>query len=170
MSYFVAIFVFILTLGLTTKTLASTNAAAPAATCAAESKTTCAPAAAPHAAHGGHLEKMNSLFPEKMKDPALSKTPSTVELVAPKFLARVDGAAKLEWKEAAGANAYHVQVATDPNFKWLVTNEHFVNSTEYTFTPPEAGKKYFWRVAAFNTNNDSSFTKSLFSGSAFLAK
>ena len=113
---------------------------------------------------------MNSLFPEKLKNPALSKVPATVDLISPKFLARIDGTAKLEWKEAAGANSYHVQVATDPNFKWLVVNEKSVQATSFEFTPSEAGKKYFWRVAAFNTNNESMFTKSLFNGSAFIAK
>lgn len=168
MKYFIALFAFFLTLGLTTRTLA---AAGPAdASCKPEGEAACADAHGGHGGHGDLSERMNSLFPEKQKDPEMSKVPAVVELTAPKFLSRVEGPTVLEWKEAVGANAYHLQVATDPNFKWLVINDHFVKATSFEFTQAEAGKKYFWRVAAYNTNNESTFTKSLFSSSAFLAK
>ncbi len=152
-----ALFVFFLTVGLTFKTMAETAA-------------TGHKAAAP-AGHGDHVSEMNSLFPEKKKNPKLAARPTVVELTGPKFLSQVNGGtAQLDWKEAKGANAYHLQVATDPNFKWLLIDEHFVKETSYKFTKAEPGQKYFWRVAAFNTENDSMFTKSNFSSSVFSAK
>lgn len=171
MRYFVAAFAFVLTLGLTTKTIAS---APPSdASCTPENTAQCAPAhAAAHTGegHGDHGAVMNSLFPEKKANPEVARTPATVELLTPKFLAKVEGAAHLEWKEVSGADAYHLQVATDPNFKWLLVNDHFVKGTSFEFDKAEAGKKYFWRVAAYNTHNDSMFNKSLFNSSAFVAK
>jgi hypothetical protein len=167
MKYVVATFVFFLTLGLTVKTIANETAT----TCTPETSAACAPA---HKA--GHSEediaaKMNSLFPTKQKDPKKTNRPSVVELSAPKFLSAVAaGTTNLEWKPADGANAYHIQVATDPNFKWLVAEDHFVKTNSFSFTKAEAGQRYFWRVAAFNTDNDSMFTKSNFVSSAFNVK
>lgn len=169
MKYFIAVAAFLLTLGLTTKTLAG-NAPSDAS-CSPESETKCADTG--HGAHGGHGNKdaiMNSLFPEKQQNPEMSKRPAKVNLTSPKFLSRVEGAAQLEWAAVSGANAYHVQVATDPHFKWLVVNDTGVTGTSYQFDKQESGKKYFWRVAAYNTHNESTFTKSLFNSSAFIAK
>lgn len=168
MKYLIATFVFFLTLGLTVKTLAN------------ESEATCKPESAAcgeqtHAVTGHSHEdlaaKMNSLFPQKQKDAKKTTRPAVVEITSPKFLSSVAGtSANLEWKAADGANAYHVQVATDPNFKWLVAEDHFVKTNSFAFTKAEAGHKYFWRVAAFNTDNDSMFTKSNFVSSVFVAK
>ncbi len=165
MNYFLASFVFFLTLGLTIKTLAN-EPAAPA--CTAEGTTRCAEAMASN--HKDHSAEMNSLFPEKLQNPKQSARPAVVEIVAPKFLSTVAGTATLQWKEARGANAYHIQVATDPNFKWLVDENKFVKTTSFEFAKAQTGLKYFWRVAAVNTENDASFTKSNFSNSVFIAK
>jgi hypothetical protein len=61
-------------------------------------------------------------------------------------------------------------VATDPNFKWIVAEDHFVKTNTFEFSKAEAGQKYFWRVAAYNTDNDSMYTKSNFTSSVFIAK
>jgi hypothetical protein len=169
MKFLIAAFVFFLTLSLTTKTIASEP---EAATCTPEAK--CDDKAAAKQKKAQHYEnlskKMNSLFPEKQQNAKLSTRPSVVELTAPKFLSKVAGTAKLAWKEARGANTYHVQVATDPNFKWVVAEDHFVKSNTFEFSKAEAGLKYFWRVAAYNSDNDSMFTKSNFTSSVFIAK
>ncbi len=141
--------------------------------CAPESKD-CAPVAADgqHAKAGGHHDldaKMNSLFPGKPKNVALATTPMAANTVEPKFLAVVPaGKVKLQWSDSK-APEYHLQVATDPNFKWLVVNEKFLKTTSYEVTA-ETGKKYFWRVAAYNQANDSYFTKSSFTSSVFSTK
>lgn len=172
MKCLVAGFVFILSLGLSLQSVASESHSADPHACTAENKE-CAPVAESHEGGDAHHDlgkKMNSLFPGKLKNAALSTTPAAVETVAPKFLAAVPaGTVKLEWSDSK-APEYHLQVATDPNFKWLVVNEKFVKATSYEFANAEAGKKYFWRVAAFNPANDSYFTKSNFSGSAFTTK
>ena len=121
-------------------------------------------------AHGDLNKEMNSLFPEKPKNSKVSARPPSVELTGPKFLAKVSGEVKLEWKPTAGADSYHIQVATDPNFKWLVVQDQAVKDTAYGFSKGEPGKKYYWRVAAFNSKNDSMYTKSNFSGSVFITK
>jgi hypothetical protein len=113
---------------------------------------------------------MNSLFPTKQPNPEKAARPATVETKSPAFLTTVGpGAVKLEWTPATNATAYHLQVASDPNFKWLVVNEKFVRETTYTLKA-EAGKRYFWRVAGFNGDNNSMYTKSNFVSSAFNVK
>lgn len=113
-------------------------------------------------------KKMNSLFPEKQQDTSHSTRPEVVKLTTPKFLGKVSGAtAKLEWTAVQGASSYHVQVATDPNFKWLIAENHSVKGTTFEATSLEADKKYYWRVASVKGENDSMFTKSLFVSSAF---
>jgi hypothetical protein len=120
--------------------------------------------------HHGLAAKMNSLFPTKQPNPEKAARPATVETKSPAFLTTVGaGDVKLEWSPATNATAYHLQVATDPNFKWLVVNEKFVKETTYTLKA-ESGKRYFWRVAGFNGDNNSMYTKSNFVSSAFNVK
>lgn len=177
MKFIVAALVFILALSITPKTVAAEHAAE--AVCSADQKENCPdPKAGQQAEKGGHGSKedhheklgktMNSLFPQKQKDPTHSARPTVVKLISPKFLAKISGAStKLEWTATEGATAYHVQVATDPNFKWLVANELWVKGTSFEATQLEADKHYYWRVAAVKGENDSMFTKSLFVNSAF---
>ena len=174
MKFLAATFAFVLTFGLTPETIANQ----PEAACTEQNIEKCTQQtnnhqATTHEANSGHKDlssEMNSLFPEKQKIIQLGTTPAVVEIKAPKFLSKITTPAKLEWKEARGANAYHVQVATDPNFKWLVAEDHFVKTTSFEVTKTEAGRKYYWRVAAYNTDNDSMYAKSNFSGSVFVAK
>ena len=167
MKFLIAGFVFFLTLGLTIQSTANETE-----TCKAGATPKCSePTAKEKLAEHDDTAKMNSLFPEKKKNQMLATKPTMVELSSPKFLAEVSGGnVKLQWTDVKGANTYHLQVATDPNFKWLVTNENFVKTNSYDFNKLEAGIRYYWRVAARNTDNDSTFTKSNFVSSAFLAK
>lgn len=162
MKYLVALFTFIFVLGLSVEGIAS----APDAICTAKSEAKCKEGAQPR----DLSHEMNSLFPEKQKNVNVVSRPVAVEIVSPKFLSKVSGEIKLEWKSTPGANAYHVQIATDPNFKWLVIHDPLVKNTSFNFSKVESGKKYYWRVAALNTNNDSMYTKSNFSSSVFVTK
>ena len=118
--------------------------------------------------HGGLSEKMNSLFPPKQAQAEKRDVPAKPELAAPAFFAKVAGdKTNLEWKAVAGADEYHVQVATDPNFKWLVANEYHHKATSFEVTGLEAGKQYFWRVAAVKDNNWTTFRKGFFAQSMF---
>jgi hypothetical protein len=169
MKFVLAAFVFILALGLSVKSIASETE-----TCTAEKTENCT---APHETekHGeakeGHDNlnaEMNSLFPEKQKNAALADRPAVTKLTTPKFLAKVNGATtKLEWTAIPGATNYHVQVATDPNFKWLIANDHWVKTNSFDVANLQADQKYYWRVATVKDQNDSMSTKSLFVSSAF---
>lgn len=175
MKFVIAALVFILALSITPKSVAS----APAdVACTADQQENCVDNQTEHKKSGHasskeeHKEKlnkeMNSLFPEKQKNASLSASPAAVKLVAPQFLGKVSGtSAKLEWTDVNGASNYHVQVATDPNFKWLVANDAWVKGTSFEATQLEAGQTYYWRVAAVRSQNESMFTKSLFTSSAF---
>ncbi len=149
-----AIITFVATLALTTQSTANT--------------------AAKEGHHNGLPAKMNSLYPEKQADHSRAVKPAVIEISAPAFLSNVAaGTVKLEWTSGTTVNGsvqYHVQVATDPNFKWLVANEHFVKNNMFEFTKAEAGQKYFWRVASFKGDNNSSYTKSNFVSSVFSVK
>lgn len=160
------IFAIILSLGINKAVFASEGDAL----CSTTEKCPPAEAHLSTTGHGDLNKEMNSLFPEKQKNPKVSARPPSVELTGPKFLAKVSGEVKLEWKPTAGADSYHVQIATDPNFKWIVVQDQIVKETVFNFARGEAGKKYYWRVAAFNSKNDSMYTKSNFSGSVFVSK
>lgn len=145
------------------------------ASCTTETKTECADEKNHHQAganhHGGKSEKMNSLFSPKVKDSTKSETPSLTTLKSPKFLESVEAPkVKLSWTEAKNALAYHVQLATDPNFKWLVMEEKAVQSTTIEFDKLEKGQKYYWRVFARKPDNEPSYTKSSPAQSAFITK
>jgi hypothetical protein len=165
-------FVFFLALGLSFQTLANNNPEV----CSAEKTDNCVTNGnpAPHTqgeanSHKSKLgEEMNSLFPEKQKNPEKVARPTAVKLVSPKFRDVISATtAKLEWAAAEGANSYHVQVATDPNFKWLVVNEHLIQGTNYEVKDLQPGTTYFWRIASTKSDNDSMYTKSLFESSLF---
>ena len=165
---------FALTFGLSAQTMAS---AVSDEKCKPEETATCTDKSAHSAttqSHGGISAKMNSLFPEKQPDSTRVARPGATELVAPSFLSNVaPGTVKLEWKSGTNVNGsvqYHVQVATDPNFKWLVVNEHFVNNNMYEFTKAEAGQRYFWRVAGVKGDNKPGYTQANFVSSAFNVK
>lgn len=163
-NYLAAFFVFFITLSLTPQSTANPQAASVCTP--SHNAKTCASEVSPD----DHAAAMNSLFPEKQPLTKLTVRPGVVALISPKFLSQVTGSTKLAWKAAPGANAYHIQIATDPNFKWLIADEHFISTTSYEFTKAEAGNRYFWRVAAFNSDNEAMFMKSNFVSSVFTVK
>lgn len=182
MKPFIASLVFILALG-----FSYTSVANEPAICTPEKSENCTHAAegkhegdhakdskhesGKHEEHNALSTKMNSLFPPKVNDKASSVRPTVAKIVSPKFLSQVaSGTVKLQWNEGSNATSYHVQVATDPNFKWLVANEYSVKGTSFDVANLEAGKRYFWRVASVKGENESMFTKSLFVSSAFDTK
>lgn len=127
---------------------------------------------AAHGEGGGHhgklSETMNALFPQPQSDAAKREVPEKPELAGPSYFSQVKGdKVTLQWKAVQGADEYHVQVATDPNFKWLVSNEYHVKATSFDAAGLEAGKHYYWRVAAVKSTNWSTFRRSFFATSMF---
>lgn len=110
----------------------------------------------------------NALFPEPTPVKTDAITPLKAQLVEPAFFAKIaDSKVKLTWKSVETADAYHVQVAKDPQFKWLLSDENLFNGTSFEVANLEAGKQYFWRVAAIKTTNLPGHRKSLFTSSMF---
>lgn len=117
--------------------------------------------------HGANLHLLPPPAPEASK----VTRPSKVTLEAPKAMSKVSGgSATLQWSASTGADKYMVQVATDPNFKWLVVNEVNVQGTSYEVKGLETGKQYFWRVAGMKADNDPSYLKGDFARSMFEAQ
>ena len=93
-----------------------------------------------------------------------------VELLEPKALSKVSGGqVTLKWKDVPGADSYRVQIATDPNFKWLVKQEDFYKGNSYNLTGLVAGKHYFWRIYAWKTGNEPGWTSGFAKFSSFEA-
>jgi hypothetical protein len=110
---------------------------------------------------------MDGLFPPPKSDMSQSERPEKPELVAPAYFAKIgDSKVKLEWKASPNAEAYHVQVATDPNFKWLVKEEEMFKGTSLEINV-DGGKHYFWRVSAERPSNKASHTHGSFASSMF---
>ena len=111
------------------------------------------------------------IFPVHQADASLSTIPAKPALVAPAFGAKVPaGSVALQWKAVDTAQVYHVQVASDANFKWIVQEDHFVKATEFQASGLEAGKSYYWRVAAVKSDNMTGTMKSNFAANSFLVK
>lgn len=120
--------------------------------------------------HGGGRDN-GRLFPKPAFDAAEGQLPGKVALVEPTFMARVSGGAvTLKWQEVSDAQNYHLQVATDPNFKWLTVDEAMYKGTSFEVKNLESGKHYYWRVAAANQGKWVGSTKGFFSKSMFAAQ
>jgi hypothetical protein len=128
-------------------------------------------ATSPALAAGGHDKPHHKVFPPPQANLELSKKPAKPELVEPAALAKISGpSVTLKWKGAEGAEKYHLQVATDPNFKWLIEDQKTLTETSFNFSKAEPGKNYFWRVASVKSSNEPGFTKSYFTHSSFFAQ
>jgi hypothetical protein len=127
------------------------------------------------AAEGAHGEAeahkdWNEVFKQPEKNPAKSTLPTQTQLVEPGFLAKIsDAEVTLKWKAVEGDGIkYHLQVATDPNFKWLVVNQPLVSFTEYTVKELKKDQQYFWRVYTQKPDNMATYSKSAAASSAFV--
>lgn len=117
------------------------------------------------AADGGHHEggkahkDWNQVFKQPEANPTLANPPEKTKLLSPAFLAEVKSTeVTLKWEAVEGAK-YHLQVAKDPNYKWLVANEPLVTTTEYSLKGLEANHQYFWRVYTQKPENMAAYTK-----------
>lgn len=147
--FFFSILVFVLTLGLSLESVSADGAHGEG-----------------HSGPGQHRD-MTVLFPGKAPNTSLTVRPAKPELVAPSFLAKVTKTPTLEWKPVEGADKYHVQVASDAAFKWFVAEDKNVMATTFAPTGLETGKRYYWRVFAYKTANESGYQKSLSNFSSF---
>ena len=119
----------------------------------------------------GATADAHNFFPPKNADSSKVARPGQIELVEPAYHASITGdTTTLRWKASEGAEVYHVQVATDPNFKWLVSNVTTHQGTSFEVKGLEKGKNYWWRVAGRKLDNEPLYTKGWFAVSTFETK
>lgn len=129
-------------------------------------------------AHAEHSKIENSnkkspgeLFPQPKANKSKSTLPSPATIIEPAFMAVVQGGSTvLKWNAVDIAENYHLQVATDPNFKWLVVDDQLVKKPSYELSGLDTGKLYYWRVAAVRNSNDAMYIKGPYSRSTFETK
>ncbi len=112
-------------------------------------------------------EHHEELFPKPAPNRALAAVPAKPVLTSPEFEAKVEGSTTLKWEGVEGVDGYHLQVATDPAFKWLVKNEMLVKETQASVDSLKANSHYYWRVAAVKRGNMASYSKSAFATQMF---
>ncbi|HEY8271910.1 MAG TPA: fibronectin type III domain-containing protein [Pseudobdellovibrionaceae bacterium] len=112
---------------------------------------------------------MDGLFPPPQSNLSFGERPAKPELTAPSFFQKINASqATLTWKAVPTAESYHVQLATDPNFKWLVKEEQLLKGTTLEVAGLESGKHYFWRVSAMKPENKNGHIQGAFSSSMFV--
>jgi hypothetical protein len=117
---------------------------------------------------GGGAKSYTNLFPPHLPQTELAQTPAQPQLIEPAFMARPKaGTLSLKWTDAERADHYHLQVATDPNFKWLVVDQNMIQATSFDLTALEPNTHYYWRVAAIKSNNLPGHRKAAFVKSSF---
>ena len=123
------------------------------------------------AAGGGGQKHHTDFFPPKEANKELTTRPGKVELLEPGALSQVSGTeVTLKWKPAENAESYKVQVATDPNFKWIVSQVEFHKDTTFKVSGLESGKHYFWRVFGKKPGNEATYSNGFGTFSSFEVK
>lgn len=120
------------------------------------------------------LEQVGEVLPQPTQDKSKSDKPDRVKLSSPGFLTEINGTeVKLEWTKSENAKVYHLQVSKDAGFNnrsMYIVNNNALTDTSFQVTGLEPHTKYFWRVAAQNSDLKDSYTKSNFTTSAFSTK
>jgi hypothetical protein len=112
----------------------------------------------------------NQIFKQPVTNGALAQPPAATQIIEPAFMSEVKGSEiTLKWKPVEGAK-YHLQVAKDPMYKWLVVNEPLVTYTEYSLKQLQPKTQYFWRVYTQKPDNNRGYTKGFPAGSEFEVK
>ncbi|MGE3756420.1 MAG: fibronectin type III domain-containing protein [Pseudobdellovibrionaceae bacterium] len=106
-------------------------------------------------------------LPQPTPDAAKAEPPPSPKLSSPEAYTVInEQSVTLKWEAVAESDFYTVQVATDPNFRWMSKNESMFKGTEITVNV-EPGRHYFWRVASNKANNQPGTMKSYFATSTF---
>ncbi|MCX7674940.1 MAG: fibronectin type III domain-containing protein [Bdellovibrionaceae bacterium] len=97
----------------------------------------------------------------------LGQPPKPPTLVSPTALSVVSGKnVELQWTPEPEAFTYHVQVAKDPMFKWIIHENHDVKENRYTLSNLPNGT-IFWRVFSQKPQNQAGLWKSRGTWSSF---
>ena len=97
----------------------------------------------------------------------LGQPPKPPTLVSPAPLSVINSkTVELQWTKEPEAFTYHVQVAKDPMFKWLIHEHHEVKDNRYLVTDLPTGQ-VFWRVFSQKPQNQAGLWKSPAAWSSF---
>lgn len=66
---------------------------------------------------------------------------------------------KLTWNKSAGAESYHIQVATNANFGDIIAENKNTSKAEFTLGKLQSNTKYYWRVSASNFAGTGNFSE-----------
>lgn len=111
--------------------------------------------------------KSYQLFPPNTPQVDKVTPPGSAKLVAPEANSVIkEEKVVLKWQAVEGADFYTVQLATDPNFRWMPVNEGLYKKTEIEVSV-QAGRHYYWRVAANRGENMPGYMKGEFATSTF---
>lgn len=115
---------------------------------------------------GGNLKP---LFEQKPADTSVTTAPEAIKVIEPSWFAKLPSTSTvLKWTASPTATHYQLQVATDPNFKWLVTNETVVKDTQFNLSNLEKQTQYYWRVFPVKGDNEASYLKGKYAKSMFM--
>lgn len=114
---------------------------------------------------GGDNKGLGIPQPESQRE--LSRVAPPPMLVSPQPFSKIQNReVELVWNPVSEADAYHVQVATDPNFKWIIDENHQVRESKYQLKGIPEGTIY-WRVFSLRSENVSGSWKSIANVSSF---
>lgn len=116
--------------------------------------------------HSEAEKPYRNFLPQPKANKLLATLPFKVKLVSPKAFSKVGSSVTLNWEPSEGAETYHVQVAKDAAFKWIIAEDHFVTNTQFEASNLPAGQ-VFWRVAAGRPKNMAAHWKTIFTSSSF---
>lgn len=114
-------------------------------------------------------EGLKPLFEIKPADKSVTTAPDAIKVIEPAWFAKLtSNSTVLKWTASPTATQYHLQVATDPNFKWLVVNDYNVKDTQYTLENLEKQTQYYWKVYPVKGDNEPSYLKGKYAKSMFV--
>ncbi|MCX7674458.1 MAG: fibronectin type III domain-containing protein [Bdellovibrionaceae bacterium] len=118
-------------------------------------------------AGSGHKTGHGPGIPQPQSILHLGQAPKAPTLVSPAPLSIVASKnVELQWTPEPEAFTYHVQVAKDPMFKWLIHENHEVKENRYSVTDLPRGT-IFWRVFSQKPQNQAGLWKSSAAWSSF---
>lgn len=102
----------------------------------------------------------NSAWSEIWRFTTIVATPGAPALIAPAMGAvnqPID--VTLSWNALYGAYAYRLQVSADTTFSYLIYNSDTIKTNSMQFKTLQNGRKYFWRVYAWNAGGVSPWSE-----------
>ncbi len=125
--------------------------------------------------HGGSHSDGHSgkeylnFYPSHKPVKAKTQMPPAVIIEQPKPFEKISSSSVvLKWAPQDQTQNYHLQIAKDPQFKWLIVEKNPITAHQFELDlTPDSPEQIFWRVAPLSPSNDNGYTKGPFSASSF---